>query len=169
MNQTLSSVVNFWNHVEPVIALLAFVMSFTSWILYFVSNRRKVLVRVKKYTFKQNFCLLWLSFENYSRLPISVTRLFLLFKDEVIECETIPQTVFENTSKRGEVILKHEIEKSLELPIQLDSLGAKSGFILFQSGQVHPEKPPILLTLRVCTNRGTIKKLELPLAQAHSL
>ena len=150
------------------ISISAFVMSLLSWVHVWVYQRRKLSIRIVNYLPLRNEHNFFLSFENESRLPVLVTRIWLLSDcGKRLECLVTPSTIFEITRTKGEKEMSRESIKNLQMPLAISGLGGLSGWITF----VDPHKTLVPLStvanFQVHTNRGGPFRMTLPLVRGH--
>lgn len=136
-------------------------MSASSWIYNLVQQRKKVNVVIYGYDIERKVSMFYMSFQNQSRLPISITRISLVTDDRLVDCITIPMDVLDiaSTMKSTEQYCFF----TEKIPIDIPSLGSVSGYIAFASNE--PLLPPDATTvsLVIHTNRGSLGKRKLRL------
>jgi len=142
-------------NVTLVIAVLAFILSTISWVNTLVSNRKKLRISISSYKMiASDASLFYLSIENLSRLPISISRIFLVDGESKYECSCVPQKVLEHTTRSGNVVTEHAVFRNLAVPISLTSLGGIHGYVYFPVSSANSLVPPAELTFLLHTNRG---------------
>ena len=151
--------------VTFVIAIAGFLLSLTSWIKDFVTQRVRLDVQIttagRNEALSAIFC--YFAIANRSRLPISITNIELSQPGTQIACVPVPKLVFEGLRKEGSYVVERRPEYSTAMPVQIQSLGGVTVLAQFEH---LPEKIPAdatSLNLVICTNRGRPKRMTLPL------
>ena len=151
--------------VTFIIAIVGFLLSLTSWIKDFVTQRVRLDVRITKANANAAspgiFC--FLAIANRSRLPISITNIEVSQPEGRTSCVPVPKQVLEHTRREGNKVVGWHAEYSTAMPVQIQSLGGATVLAQFEH---LPEKIPteaMSLTLVICTNRGKPRKMTLPL------
>ena len=151
--------------VTFVIAIAGFLLSLTSWIKDFVTQRVRLDVRITKANANEAspgiFC--FFSIANRSRLPISITNMEIVQPGGRTACIPVPKRVLEHTRRQGNEVIERRTEYSTAMPVQIQSLG---GAMVLAQFEHLPEKIPTdatSLNLVICTNRGKPRKMTLPL------
>lgn len=140
--------VTFW------IAVAGFAMSLSSWIYNFLTQRRNISFHITECKSKDGITIFFLHIENKSRLPIAVTRISLLVNALCIECEPFPTWISEDKRESKGKVLSYQAHYSMQMPVSLSSLGAVSGYVLFQGGQCTLPNDATHVTFLVGANRG---------------
>lgn len=148
-----------------IISFLALIGGLSSWLYIWYMNRVNFSLSIYAKLISSKGILLYLCFANESRLPISLTKISLLQGDDYISCKPIPELVFQLTSRTGDTITNKEKHYSLQIPINLDSLSASSGYLYFPLKQEIVLQNASALTFEVQTNRGETKQMTLELPQ----
>ena len=151
--------------VTFIIAIVGFLLSLTSWIKDFVTQRVRLDVRISAANANSScpgiFC--FLAIANRSRLPILITNIEIAQSGGQTACVPVPKRVLEHTRTIGKEVVERRSEYSTAMPVQLQSLGGAMILVLFES---LPEAIPTdatSLNLVICTNRGKPKRMTLPL------
>jgi hypothetical protein len=150
-------------YVTLIISGLAFIMSLSSWIHILVTQRRKIRISFLDYSGIEDTHTFYVSFENLSRLPVSISRIFMLADDKPFECTRVPIKVLTLTHKSSNNIVGQKNFYSLDIPISIPSLGAVSGYVAFEHCPKKIPDPPTVLTFLVHANRGRPFELSIPL------
>lgn len=149
--------------------VLGFILSVAGWIYTWVKNRKKIKISILDIKSYEDVTFLFMVFENKSRLPVAITRVALMMGNRTVECTPMPTEICKKTHKdeKGNII-SIDIEKSMQIPIQLQELGAVSGQILFENLEELPEASATSLNFLIATNRGKAFQttLELPVGWA---
>lgn len=147
-----------------ILSVFAFVLSLSSWIHAWITQRRKLRMLASFHLHSNFECHIFhVSFENQSRIPIAISRIYLIIGSNEYECTRYPKKVFETTSRINNEITSHEVYKSLEHPIAIPSLGGASGYIAFEDCQQIIGAPATVATFRLHTNRGRPFEIQVPL------
>lgn len=141
-----------------LISVFAFILSLASWVYILISQRRRITIKVYTCRICDKSPLFYMSFENMSRLPVSITRITLISNDTHTDCVLIPKEVLATTKMLGNEIQNQDRFYSEKMPINLDSLSCKSGYVYFESEQQLLSIPATSATFRVYTNRGRLRK-----------
>ena len=155
-------------NITLAVSVSAFIMSFLSWVHVWVCQRRKLFIRIVEYMPLKSERNFFMSFENRSRLPILVTRIFLLSDcGASVECVPRPKPMIEDSKTSYDKVTYCETIHNLQLPIAISSLGGLSGWITFAG----PDKtyPNLSSTANflVHTNRGRSFRLSIPHERVH--
>ena len=148
-----------------IISFLALIGGLSSWLYIWYMNRVNFSLSIYAKHISSKGILLYLCFANESRLPISLTKISLLHDNDYIYCKPIPELVFQLTSMTGDTVTNKEKHYSLQIPINLDSLSASSGYLYFPLKQGIVLQNASALTFEVRTNRGETKQMTLELPQ----
>nr|DAF30758.1 MAG TPA: hypothetical protein [Caudoviricetes sp.]DAW38987.1 MAG TPA: hypothetical protein [Caudoviricetes sp.] len=156
-------VIHLMDWITFGIAVAGFLMSLATWVHTFLSQRRNVGIRITEFRADEKIALFFIHIENKSRLPIAITRIVLISNQEKVDCEPFPTWVLDSTHKIGKEIISQRSYYSMQMPIAISSLGAVSGYVLFQADQCMIPDDAKLANLQVYTNRGRSKILSIPL------
>lgn len=152
------------NWVTFGIAVAGFLMSLGSWIYTFVTQRKRLSFKIQVFKYKENLAYMYLMIENRSRLPVSITGIFLKQGKNRTSCTQIPKTVLSTTRKTAcntDVVYQY----STAIPIQLSSLESVSCIVLFEDIPEVVQSSATHLTFQISTNRGRKVKRKLALPQ----
>ncbi len=141
-------------NVTTVISIIGLLISLFTLTQNLLATRKKLKIRILSIDAAKDKMFLTVSIENESQLPIAITNIKYITNLGKYSCTPIPTLVSECTRKTGGTIVEHRSTYSERLPIQLSSLGAFGGIILFEHLPELPENPPTTLTFEVSTNRG---------------
>lgn len=158
-----------WDKILATISVLAFIMSSATWIMAFCTQRKKLKITVQDYRRIKNRYTFFVMIENQSRLPISITRFFLLSNDGLTECAIEPTLIKENIRKSKGQIIETINQRSMPLPLNLSSLGALSGYVLFRSETEILTADATEVNFVIHTNRGKALQLKAQLCTADLL
>lgn len=154
-----------YSFLSLIISVLALIGGLSSWLYVWYMSRVNFSIVIYAKLLSSNDILLYLGFANESRLPISLTKISILHDGDCLYCKPIPELVFKSTSRTGDTITNEEKHYSLQIPINLDSLSASSGYLYFPLRQETVLQNASALTFEVQTNRGVIKRMTLELPQ----
>ena len=121
-------------NITFLIAVIGFLLSLWNFLKELWYNRSKINIRFKNQApiiSLGDKCLrIELSIENKSRIPISISRMFLVYKDIEYEFEWIPRLVVYDHIKEQNNI--HDIMKNctLALPTTIPGLGVYGGYFI---------------------------------------
>lgn len=157
MFHTMSIIITFW------IAVLGFLMSLASWIYTFITTRQNLSLEISQLKTGDNVTFCFMHFVNHSRLPISITRIQIINDNAITDCTTIPCLVCQATRSIGKTITSQKDFYSLQIPIDISTLGATSGYVLFEGAPAVLRSEATTVTFLICTNRGKKVRISLPL------
>lgn len=152
-------------NITFLLALIGSIGSVTGWFYTYVVNKKKISIRIIAYTVKSNIILSYLSFENLSRSPISLTSISIKVNGVFYPCRHIPQKV-KSTEHMigGKIVSTHDVF-NISLPIELGGLGATSGYILFVLPKDAGTPDAKTVTFQISSNRGAAVEMSLSLEQ----
>jgi hypothetical protein len=151
-------------NITFVIAVAGFAMSAASWVFTLVTQHKKIAITVSRWNCIEDVCFFYIGIENRSRLPISITKVELQTGDTWVTCTLHPEFIHSDTQHDSSgAVIASRVYYSLDMPIQIDSLGAACGYLLFQGPRQMLETTSTQATVRVSTNRGAAKKMKLRL------
>lgn len=145
------------------LSVCAFVMSLSSWIYTAISNRQKLAFRIHEAKNIPGGSIFFMQIENLSRMPVAVTRIQLEMQGEFFDCVAIPTFIMGATTKAGTQVVGDTAFYSMQIPIELASLGAVSGYIFFDTPQAVLPAESTTASFLIHTNRGKKVKMSLPL------
>jgi len=152
-------------NITFLIAVLGFLMSLGSWVYTGLMRRKKLRFKVHAWQQTDDVFYIFLQIENFSELPISITRIQAFISGEPKDCTAIPTFVYGYRKLNDTDQIASKEFFSMQMPIELNPLGSVSGFVLFEG---LPEAQRTISTpvrLQISTNRGAAMKIELPLSQ----
>lgn len=137
------------------LAIFGSASSVFTWLYSFVVNRKNIQFHIigQRYSDSESL-LLYMSFINKSRLPISITAISVKDNNALYSCQEIPITTLEETTRCGNKVISHHEYKSMPLPITISGLSGTSGYVYFEFPEAKPQLDATRLTFRVSTNRG---------------
>lgn len=137
--------------------------TFFTLIHTFLSNRKRLHMKICGHIYNEKMLIIYASFENMSRLPISITDVCVKIDDVPYPCVQPPIIAYEEIKKVKGVVVSRREHVSLSMPINLSSLGGSSGYICFEfPPNVFPSDATELNFL-VSSNRGKVLEKRLPL------
>lgn len=125
------------------------------------AQRKNISLSIQSYSYKNKSLLMFVSFTNRSRLPISILNISVIQDNVCYPCVYIPTVVCEHTRRSGKEIISHREEFSVRFPISLASLAGSSGYLYFDKLPENYPDDAKTLTVQVSTNRGRAKKMKL--------
>lgn len=147
--------------IVDIIGIAGFVLSVVNVFYHFISNRRRITICFGNYDLNEfdrtnNKELLIIQFKiaNLSQIPISITRIQILVNETLFESESRPHIAEEFTWSYGDKPYHNVVIESKTLPININSLGAESGYIAFVVPRDKISNYEKVLNFRICTNRG---------------
>lgn len=130
----------------------------------FLINRKKIQMKVVGHKFGDTKTLvIYASFCNKSRLPISITEISIKVDDIYIPCVDPPIVAFEETIKTNGVVTSHHEYMTLALPINLGSLSGTSGYVCFEFPATFFPPDATQLKFSINSNRGKVFEKILPI------
>lgn len=152
-------------NITFILALVGSIGTVSGWVYSFATSRKNISINVIAYSALQDKVLFYLSLANKSRLPISITALSVQIDGVYYPCKHIPQKVASTQrTVNGKIVSSYDYF-SLQIPIELGSLGSTSGYILFvlPKGVCMPDSKT--LNLQISSNRGKAIETKLSLDQ----
>lgn len=133
----------------------------TTW--NFITSRKKLRIKVTDMIYRTDIhtFIIVITFENRSRLPITITNITLSVVKNELSFEPFPRCVSEYFHMNGSEVVDRKFLYNLSLPVSLPQLGAESGHLLLDISQEDFEKLPTQLTLKVHSTRGLVQKKQL--------
>lgn len=125
------------------------------------AQRKNISLSIQSYRYKNKSLLMFISFTNHSRLPISILNVSIIQDNICYPCVYIPTVVCEHTRRSGKEIISHREELSIQFPISLASLAGSSGYLYFDRLPENYPDDATTLTVQVSTNRGLATKMKL--------
>lgn len=127
----------------------------------FILNRKNLSINIASCTNRYGKLYINMTFINKSRQPISVFSIKLKASEKIYSSLPYPENVGKYTLRDGNEIIDRVFTYTLPLPIDLQALGAASGYISFDVPKEVLKNSSIPLTLLVQSTRGTVQKIEL--------
>ena len=153
------------NNVTFLIAVVSFALSSGSWIQTWIKRRKRLKFTIQEARARDDVLFFFLQIENESELPIAITRIQVLVDGNFIDCTAIPEFVYGFSHRSGDELVASKDFFSMQMPIELNPLGAVSGFVLFEGLQTSLPPSATQVIFRISTNRGKAEKIELPLCR----
>lgn len=153
-------------NITSILALIGSIGTIAGWVYAFITTRKNIGIRVVAYSIKGSNILLYLSFENKSRLTISITDLAIKIGEFYHPCRHVPQRVVSTQRYTGSQLVSSVDYYNIQMPIELGSLGSTSGYVLFVLPKGHRISDTNVLTFQVSSNRGRAIEMKLSLDQA---
>lgn len=164
-NLSLETLASLFTRDNITLALSIFgsIGTVFTFIHTFITNRKTVNVRIIGHRFSDESLLIYMAFENNSRLPISITGISVSIEEITYPCIEPPVIALETTHRTGKTITSHHEYKTLNLPINLSSLGGASGYVYFEIPEANSQNNAIQLMFSINSNRGLVIKKKLSL------
>ncbi len=151
--------------ISLIVAICSALATLANWFYTFSKNRKNYRVQVLEIGNDLGIYVLTVSFENLSRLPLSITRFSLILNEEIFDCDFLPAVITETSKWSGGKVIDKTKHYSLPFPVNLGSYSAQSGHVRFQIPLGYKQLISNTLPVRVCTNRGKIDEIELSLPE----
>ena len=104
---------------------------------------------------------MYVSFTNYSHIPISISNVSIVIDDICYPCAYVPTKVIDYIHRIGKEIVGQKEIMSIQFPVSLLALSGSSGYLYFDTlPNTYPDAPTALI-LEVSTNRGKAKRMKL--------
>lgn len=128
-----------------------FTFVYTYW-----TKRKNLKVKIVSATYKKDRqqLILIVNFENRSQLPISVISANLSFSKETHKPLRYPKWVGHHKYSDGPEVVDRKFTYNLEFPINMNSLTAASGYILFDIPEEKLQNLSTAAILRLRVTRG---------------
>lgn len=152
-------------NITFALSLFSAVCVVLGWLHSYLITRKKFNLYVVAYTALFNSAWFYIAFENKSRLPVSINTISILIDGTYYPCRYIPQVVREKEHYTGNKTEITERQYSIPFPVNLPSLGATSGFVLFVFPTGIALPPSKNVNFQVSSNRGKAIEMKLPLDQ----
>lgn len=132
----------------------------------FIINRKNLNMRIVGHRCAdKKSLLLYVAFENKSRLPISVTGISVMINEVWYSCIEPPVVALEETFRTGITVTSRHEYKSLSLPISISSLGGISGYVYFEFPEADFRPDATHLKFLINSNRGKVIEKTLSLGR----
>lgn len=147
------------NHWETIISISAFILSLINTIYLLFSNKKHIDFVINSYSSykvkNKTFYIFNIEIYNKSRLPISITN--IIFNDIHNEFQVIksPRLILEKEKTQNSQIKLHQELHSAKFPININGLSSIQSFIVMYGSNDYKNLTSLI---KVCTNRGKIKK-----------
>lgn len=136
-----------------VLALIGSLGTAYTTIMTFYWHRISIDFNIIEYCPSKDALVVYMSFTNNSRLPISITDVCVWSNCVSYSCTHTPEIVKTITRTIGKDKTFQEAVHSIPLPINLSSLSGTSGYLYFQIPQGTFECDSKVLTVELSTNR----------------
>ena len=155
-------------NITLLLAVLGSLGTLISWIYIYICNKKSVKIHLLLYKKGELGCLCYMSFENLSRLPISITRIQIEENENYYDCQMIPDIALTSSRSQNGEIYHRKVDYTEQIPINIAPLSSRSGYVYFPLHKFSCENPPIPLSFQVNTNRGSLKKISLEPLQLYT-
>lgn len=129
------------------------------------AQRKNISLSIQNYSYKNKSLLMFVSFTNHSRLPISILNISIIQDNVCYPCVYIPTVVCEHTRRSGNEVISYREEFSIHFPISLASLAGSSGYLYFDKLPDSYPDDATTLTVEVSTNRGRATRMKLSIPE----
>lgn len=152
--------ISAYDKITLFIAIIGCLLSLYNFIKDIAMNRSRLSISFKKATllkpYNGNPIVFRMMIENCSRLPISISRMFLSCEDAFIEFEWVPENIFHAETLQSGKIINSNTYSSVSFPINIPGLGAAGGFfnLYTYDTNIHTKFYNRHLELILHTNRG---------------
>ena len=152
-------------NITLALAILGSFGTLSSWFFVLLKNRKNLKMHIVGHRFSEDnhSLLIYTMFENKSRLPISITGIYVEIGNVLYSCEKIPIVTFEETVRNRNQIISRREYRSMTLPISIPELGGTSGYVYFEFPATSEQLPSTHLNFQLSTNRGKIVQNSLSL------
>lgn len=151
------------DNITTVISMLAFILSVINTFYLIFTQRPKIKVGFKEYTFLNTLSdkpfLLGVIIDNNSRLSVSISKMNLIVDNEKHEFSWMPIIIYNSNLYQNNKIFEKASVHSLTFPQNISSLGSCCGyFAIITKGQFDSNKlRKSKCVLEVFTSRGRKK------------
>lgn len=150
------------DNITLAIAIAGFLLSVINIVKDLILNRSKISINLDRATmllYRSNHPILFrMIVENKSRLPICISRMFLVCNGKTFEFEWIPERVFNGTERQGEQVLDSNNQYSTSLPSVAQGLGAIGGFFFVYTDNDYTIDDLIRYPSKIIVNTNRGKK-----------
>lgn len=150
-------------NITLCIAIFGAMGTCLGWIIGFFRSRKNISMQIIKICELNNTVIAYMTFQNHSRLPISINNLNLIIdKNSYAGFNGPPHAItIERTQNNGVIATKEYM--TISFPINLPSLSGTSGYVFFDISKKASENLSTPLTFEVSTNRGNPVQMKLSL------
>lgn len=131
MTNVYEHLISYKDIITLLIALIGFSLSIYNFILSLIANHVKLQITYKNHLCGKpdlSFMIIMMHIENMSRLPISVSRMFLNIGNTSYEFSSMKQFAYQRTRRSGDKTYDDIVTHTLELPQSIPALGIAGGF-----------------------------------------
>lgn len=148
---------------DNITFLLALIGSIgTAWNV--IQSKVHIDMKIINFQHSENKILIYLMFQNKSRLPVSIGKISIKINDVFYSCVEIPTRVEYKTYRSGKTVTGYAHYYNMNLPVNLGGLAGTSGYILFELPKGIDIPDSKYLTFQIVPNRGWAieRKCQLP-------
>lgn len=137
--ENISKIIGFFNknNITFLISIISFILSLWNFFKSLWANRSKLNMVCKSCTTartsKRNLAYFEFSFENCSRLPISISRIFLCTNQTTIEFSWIPEKILTTEYCVNREVYEKRSYFSEKIPHTIEGLGVWGGYFYLES------------------------------------
>lgn len=141
--------------ISLIISIISIILSLYNFITNLIDKHRRIKIRIEKFYIKKRrhdiTVKAYISFENLSQLPISITRLQIKAADKLYDCDFYPDYVGKVSFDSGK---ETKFFYTVRTPVNIPALGAAKEWFAFTvpAGSILDDNT--FLELNVYTNRG---------------
>lgn len=148
-------------NITLLIAIWGAIGTSLNWIIAFFRSRKNISMQIIKICKFKNTVIAYITFQNHSRLPISINNLNLVVNNTLYTGFNVPPLTItiERTKSNDATMAKKYV--TISFPINLPSLTGISGYVLFNISKEAYENLSTPLTFQVSTNRGNPIRMKL--------
>lgn len=150
---------NIWEIISGVLGILGFVGSVINLIYTFMISRKKLNLWIGSYGIKpyfqgEEFAIVRYRIDNLSQMAITITRIKLIVDGKAYDSHFVPEIADDRKITKGDEIIYSQTTATDVVPINLEPLASRGGFLGFAIPQDTLPTGQTNLTLEICTNRG---------------
>lgn len=150
-------------NITLCIAIFGAVGTCLNWIIEFFRSRKNISIQIIKICKLNNSVIAYMTFQNHSRLPISINNLNLIIdKNSYAGFNGHPHSITIEKTKSNDTLITREYV-TISFPINLPSLSGTAGYVFFDISRKVSENLSTPLTFEVSTNRGNPIQMKLSL------
>lgn len=146
-----------------------FILSLINAIHTLVTQHRSITLDITEMKSYNDLTFFYFVITNKSRLPIAITDVKLLINNTAYRCTHYSHFLWNCAYKIGKEVIDKQDYRSLALPIQIGSLAAEGGYLLFEVPQSAAQELTTQANFVILTNRGAPIQTTLELPQGNRL
>lgn len=144
--------------ISLIISIISIILSLYNFVVNLITRHRRINIRIERFYIRKSYndmtVKAYISFENLSQLPISITRLQIKAANELYDCDFFPDYIGETSMSSGNEIYERKYFYTIKTPVNIPALGAVKEWFAFTVpiGSILDDDK--VLEFNVCTNRG---------------